>query len=60
MGRKEEVEGRKEGKGRVKMEKGVQLTWEGICKTILKLVSIVVCICELSHIHTELTQTLKR
>ena len=57
MGRKEKMEGRK---GRVKMEKGVQLTWEGICKAILKFVSIVICICELSHIHTELAQTLKR
>ena len=56
-------EGKKRGrrrKEREKKEKGLQLTREGICKTILELVGIVICICELSHIHTELSQTLRR
>ena len=36
------------------------LTWEGIGKAILELVGIIICVCELSHIDTELTKTLQR
>ena len=63
MGGERNGEGKKRERGRkerVKREKGLQLTREGICKTILELVGIVVCICELSHVHTELSQTLRR
>jgi len=38
----------------------VWLTWEGIGKAILELVGIIICVCELSHIDTELTKTLQR
>ena len=55
MGEERNGEGKKRGR-----ERGLQLTGEGICKTILELVGIIVCICELSYIHTELSQTLRR